>query len=83
VVDMKPSSVQCPGCHSPLTRGKSGSTCHTCGWTVTFSDDGDWFIACYDGKVDKAELERIREMARPYRQAPAVLTATEKEANRS
>ena len=78
MADMKLLSVQCPGCHLPLTQGKNGVICRTCGWTVAFSDDGDWFIACYAGKVDRAELERIREMVRPYRQAPAVLTRIEK-----
>ena len=77
MANKKHPSAQCPGCHSPLIQDKNGSICRTCGWTVAFSDKGDWFVACYNGKVDRAELERICEMVRPYRQAMAGLATTE------
>lgn len=60
----KPPSDKCPGCDLPLAKDKKGFTCRGCGWNVIFSDDGDWFVACYGGKLDRVELERVREMVR-------------------
>jgi hypothetical protein len=70
VTDKKGVSTLCPGCHLPLMQAEHGSVCSRCGWTVVFSDDGNWFTACYRGSLGAADLERIREMRRLYEQVP-------------
>jgi transcription initiation factor IIE alpha subunit len=60
------TALLCPSCHQPLTHDERGSVCSNCGWAVVYSDEGDWFLACYRGKVDKAELERLDELLRPW-----------------
>lgn len=56
------ASALCPTCHRPLVQDQRGTVCSNCGWAVVFNDHGDWFMACYRGKADEAEIERLGEM---------------------